>query len=216
MVIKYSDYKKTNYDATVRLFEKAKEQKVAQFIFISSANTIGYGSLKALGNETKKIQKPFTKLFYAQSKLQAEKYLLTQNKEIRVKILNPTFMIGAYDSKPSSGKIILMGLKKSIVFYPPGGKNFVPVKDVVNAVMNAFHKGTSGEKYLIAGTNLSYKTFFMELRNITNQKQVLIPIPKLLLLTVGTFGSFMQKLNIKTSLSSSNMKTLCVKNYYTN
>lgn len=215
-LIKYADYERTNYDATIRLFEKAKEQKVAQFIFISTANTIGYGSLKALGNETKKIQKPFTKLFYAQSKLQAEKYLLTQNKEIQVKILNPTFMIGAYDSKPSSGKIILMGLKKSIVFYPPGGKNFVPVKDVVNAVMNAFHKGTSGEKYLIAGTNLSYKTFFMELRNITNQKQVLIPIPKLLLLTVGTFGSFMQKLNIKTSLSSSNMKTLCVKNYYTN
>src|SRR5690554_7627760 len=75
-LIKYTDYERTNYDATIRLFEKAKEQKVAQFIFISTANTIGYGSLKALGNETKKIQKPFTKLFYAQSKLQAEKYLL--------------------------------------------------------------------------------------------------------------------------------------------
>lgn len=215
-LIKYADYERTNYDATIRLFEKAKERKVAQFIFISSANTIGYGNLKALGNETKKIQKPFAKLFYAQSKLQAEKYLLTQNKEIQIKILNPTFMIGAYDSKPSSGKIILMGLKKRIVFYPPGGKNFVPVKDVVNAIMNAFHKGTSGEKYLIAGTNLSYKTFFKELRSVTNQKQILIPIPKFLLLTVGTFGSFMQKLNIKTSLSSSNMKILCVKNYYTN
>lgn len=215
-LIKYADYERTNYDATIRLFEKAKERKVAQFIFISSANTIGYGNLKALGNETKKIQKPFAKLFYAQSKLQAEKYLLTQNKEIQIKILNPTFMIGAYDSKPSSGKIILMGLKKRIVFYPPGGKNFVSVKDVVNAIMNAFHKGTSGEKYLIAGTNLSYKTFFKELRSVTNQKQILIPIPKFLLLTVGTFGSFMQKLNIKTSLSSSNMKILCVKNYYTN
>lgn len=215
-LIKYADYERTNYDATIRLFEKAKEQKVAQFIFISTANTIGYGSLKALGNETKKIQKPFTKLFYAQSKLQAEKYLLTQNQEIQVKILNPTFMIGAYDSKPSSGKIILMGLKKRIVFYPPGGKNFVPVKDVVNAIINAFHKGTSGEKYLIAGTNLSYKTFFKELRSISNQKQILVPIPKFLLLTVGTFGSFMRKLNIETSLSSSNMKTLCVKNYYTN
>jgi len=215
-LIKYTDYERTNYDATIRLFEKAKEQKVAQFIFISTANTIGYGSLKALGNETKKIQKPFTKLFYAQSKLQAEKYLLTQNKEIQIKILNPTFMIGAYDSKPSSGKIILMGLKKRIVFYPPGGKNFVPVKDVVNAIINAFHKGTSGEKYLIAGTNLSYKTFFKELRSISNQKQILVPIPKFLLLTVGTFGSFMRKLNIETSLSSSNMKTLCVKNYYTN
>src|SRR5690554_7967565 len=102
-------------------------------------------------------------------------------------------MIGAYDSKPSSGKIILMGLKKRIVFYPPGGKNFVPVKDVVNAIINAFHKGTSGEKYLIAGTDLSYKTFFKELRNITTQKQILIPIPKLLFLTFDTFASFIHK-----------------------
>src|SRR5690606_350446 len=29
-LIKYADYEKTNYDATVRLFEKAKEQKVAR------------------------------------------------------------------------------------------------------------------------------------------------------------------------------------------
>src|SRR5690606_15069976 len=188
-LIKYTDYERTNYNATVRLFEKAKEQKVAQFIFISTANTIGYGNLKALGNETKKIQKPFVNLFYAQSKLQAEKYLLPQNKEIQVKILNPTFMIGAYESKPSSGKIILMGLKKRVVFYPPGGKNFVPVKDVVNAIINSFNKGASGQRYLIAGANLSYKTFFKELRRTSNQRQILIPIPKFFLLTIGSFGS---------------------------
>src|SRR5690554_3132681 len=80
-LIKYADYERTNYDATIRLFEKAKEQKVAQFIFISTANTIGYGSLKALGNETKKIQKPFTKLFNAQSKLKPKNNCLTKTKK---------------------------------------------------------------------------------------------------------------------------------------
>ena len=215
-LIKYHDYKKTNYDATIRLFEKSKTHNVSQFIFISTANTIGYGILDSLGNETEKIQKPFTNLFYAQSKLNAEKYLLTQNKGIQVKILNPTFMIGAFDSKPSSGKIILMGLKKRIVFYPPGGKNFVPVKDVANAIINAFHKGSPGEKYLICGTNLSYKTFFKELRSITNQKQLLLPIPKFLLMFMGFTGNILRLMKFKTSLSSLNMKTLCIKNYYTN
>jgi len=214
--IKYDDYKKINYDATIRLFEKAKEQKVSQFVFISTANTVGYGNSSSLGNETKEIQKPFTNLFYAQSKLNAEKYLLSQNTNIQVKILNPTFMIGAFDSKPSSGKIILMGLKKRIVFYPPGGKNFVPVKDVANAIINAFNKGSSGEKYLISGTNLSYKMFFKELRCITNQKQLLIPIPKIALLSMGFVGNILRIMRIKTSLSPTNMKTLCVKNYYSN
>ena len=215
-LIRYADYEKINYEATVRLFEIAKEQNVKRFIFISTANTIGYGSLKHLGTETQKIKKPFSKLDYAKSKQKAENYLLKKQHGINVKVLNPTFMIGPYDSKPSSGKIILMSLNKKIVFYPPGGKNFVPVKDVVSAIINSFQHGKSGEKYLISGNNLSYKEFFKELKEITDEKQFLIPIPAPVLMTVGMLGNFMRQLSIKTSLSSANMKALCVKNYYSN
>ena len=213
---RYADYEKINYEATVRLFEEAKEHNVEQFIFISTANTIGYGSLKDLGTETDKIKKPFSTLFYAQSKQKAEQYVLKNQQGINVKVLNPTFMIGPYDSKPSSGKIILMGLNKKIIFYPPGGKNFVPVKDVVSAIINSFRHGKSGEKYLISGNNLSYKEFFKKLREITEEKQLLIPIPMFVLMSVGFVGNLMRGLNVKTSLSSSNMKALCVKNYYSN
>lgn len=215
-LIRYADYEKTNYEATVRLFEIAKEHRVKQFIFISTANTIGYGSINHLGTETEKMKKPFSKLHYAKSKLAAEKYLLKNQQGIDVKVLNPTFMIGPYDSKPSSGKIILMSLNKKLVFYPPGGKNFVPVKDVVSAILNSFEHGKSGEKYLISGNNLSYKEFFGKLKEITDEKQLLIPIPMPVLMTIGVFGNLMRQLNVKTSLSSSNMKALCVKNYYSN
>jgi nucleoside-diphosphate-sugar epimerase len=215
-LIRYADYEKINYEATVRLFEIAKEQRVKQFIFISTANTIGYGSLKHLGTEAEKMKKPFSALHYAKSKLAAEKYLLKNQQGIDVKVLNPTFMIGPFDSKPSSGKIILMSLNKKLVFYPPGGKNFVPVKDVVSAIINSFHHGKSGEKYLISGNNLSYKEFFGKLKEITDEKQLLIPIPMPVLMTIGVFGNLMRQLNIKTSLSSANMKALCVKNYYSN
>src|SRR5690606_6743139 len=72
-LLEYEDYDKINYRATIKLFEESKKQNVKQFIFISSANTIGYGSLKHLGNETFNIKYPFSDLFYAQSKLKAEK-----------------------------------------------------------------------------------------------------------------------------------------------
>lgn len=215
-LIRYADYEKINYEATVRLFEIAKENSVEQFIFISTANTIGYGSLKHLGTETEKIRKPFSKLYYAQSKLKAEKYLLNNQRGINVKVLNPTFMIGPLDSKPSSGKIILMGLNKKVIFYPPGGKNFVPVKDVVSAIINSFQHGKSGEKYLISGNNLSYKEFFKRLNEITDEKQLMIPVPMVMLRSVGLVGNLMRQLNVKTSLSSANMNALCVNNYYSN
>jgi len=215
-LLRYSDYDKINYQATKRLFEKSLANNVSQFIFISTANTIGHGCAKHLGTESQSIKKPFNQLYYAQSKLKAEKYLLTQESNTKVKILNPTFMIGAFDNKPSSGKIILMGMNKKFIFYPPGGKNFVAVKDVVNAITKSFENGTEKEKYLIAGENLSYRDFFSKLTHITQQKSFLIPIPKLLLLALGIIGNGLRKLNIRTSLSFPNMQTLCLKNYYSN
>ena len=215
-IARYSDYEKINYDATVRLFEYARKQSVKQFIFISTANTIGYGNIHSLGNESLKIKKPFSQLEYAKTKLKAEAYLLANNQRIEVKILNPTFMIGPYDSKPSSGKIILMSLNKKVVFCPPGGKNFVAVKDVVKGIINSFEHGKSGERYLIAGENLSYKTFFKKLRKEQQQKQILIFIPKFILKILGCAGSLLRVFKIKTSLSLVNTRILCVNNYYCN
>ncbi|SFI76271.1 NAD dependent epimerase/dehydratase family protein [Myroides guanonis] len=215
-LLTYAAYEKVNYEATIRLFEKSIKHNILKFVFISTANTIGYGNLEFLGTETQKIKEPFDKLYYAQSKLKAEEYLLSHQTKIGVTILNPTFMIGPYDSKPSSGKIILMGMNKRWVFYPPGGKNFVAVNDVVDAIFKSFNAKSKREKYLIAGENLSYKAFFKKLNHNTKQRTVLIPIPKILLLSLGVFGNFLRFCKIKTSLHLVNMKTLCIKNYYSN
>ena len=215
-LLTYSGYEHVNYRATVRLFEKTVQYGVGRFIFVSTANTIGYGSRETPGRESYNIKPPFSRLFYAQSKKKAEDYLLSRCCAVQVKIINPTFMIGPYDSKPSSGKIILMGLHKKWIPYPPGGKNFVAVKDVVKGIINSFDRGRSGEKYLLAGENLSYRSFFQRLNRNARQQAVLIPVPGLLLQLLGRAGTVLRRFGIKTSISLVNMKTLCVKNYYSN
>ncbi len=210
------EYDLVNTQATIRLYEISKKQGVRQFIFVSTANTIGFGSLTSLGAETQSIKKPFSKLCYAQSKWKAEEYLLRHRHEVDIRILNPTFMIGPYDTKPSSGKIIRTALGKKVVFYPPGGKNFVPVKDVAKAIVQSFKFGSSGEKYLIAGENLTYGAFFRRLRKVSRDRQWLIPIPHVLLLLMGIFGDLIRSLNIRSSLSSVHMRILCTKNFYAN
>lgn len=215
-LLHYSDYDRVNYQATARLFEKAKEYNISAFIYISSANTIGYGDFKNPGTEDNPMREPFTKHFYAQSKLKAEQYLIQSNNSIDLRILNPAFMIGPNDSKPSSGKIIVRALHKSIVFYPPGGKSFVPVKDVVEAVIQSFTNGKSNERYLISGENMSYLEFYKKLQQITRDFQIFVRIPKFILVVLGYFGFLLRKSGIKTSLSISNMQSLCIQNYYSN
>lgn len=215
-LIYYRDYQKTNYDATIQLFNAATYCKVKKFIFVSTANTLGFGSLTNLGDETKKIKSPFTSSFYAKSKLETEEYLLQKSDEMEVLIVNPTFMLGAYDTKPSSGRIILMGWKKKILFYPPGGKNFVHVKDVAYGIIKSLEKGKNKEKYILANKNHSYFEFFEKLNLIANQNPIMIKIPKYILIGLGYFGDGIRLLNIRTSISSTNMKALCIDNFYSN
>jgi dihydroflavonol-4-reductase len=215
-LLHYHDYKKINYDATVHLFAQAVAAGVEKFLFVSTANTLGYGNSAHSGNERASQLYPFTHSYYAQSKLETENYLLQQNRETKVIIVNPTFMIGAYDSKPSSGKIIFWVWKKNLVFYPKGGKNFVHAEDAAEGIIKAIKKGNNGEKYLLANENLSYKEFFQKVNIITRQNPFMVPIPNSALVMLGLIGDYMRKLKIKTNLSSSNMKALRINNFYSN
>ena len=107
------------------------------------------------------------------------------------------FIIGAYDSKPSSGKILLFGVRHGVQWCPAGGKNFVHASDVARGIVNALTMGRVGECYLLAGENLTYKEFFLLLNKIAGRKRLLIKIPKGIIHLAGAladaWGGFIGK-----------------------
>lgn len=214
-LLKYSDYYQTNCASTKNLLDAAIRMKVRKFIFVSTANTIGYGlDQSEINPEQKPMKAPFTKSFYAQSKAAAETCLLQYKDKIEVNIINPTFIIGAYDSKPGSGKIVLMSLKNRILFYPPGGKNFVTAGDVCTIIEKCIRNGENGRRYLAIGENLSYAQFFKQLKSLHGQRQWLIPAPSFTLVALGLAGDLLRYFNIKTNLCSNNMSMLLSKTFY--
>ncbi|PJJ67085.1 NAD-dependent epimerase/dehydratase family protein [Chryseobacterium geocarposphaerae] len=212
-LLSYEGYRKVNYEGVVHLLSQSVNAE--KFLFVSTANTLGFGSLDDLGTENDQWKYPFNESFYAKSKLEAENFLLENNKT-KVIIVNPTFMIGAYDNKPSSGKIIFWVWKKKLVFYPKGGKNFVNAEDAAKGICKALEKGKPGEKYLLANENLKYKDFFKIVNNVTGQQSVLFLIPDFILIFLGFTGDFLRFIKIKTNLSSANMKALRIDNFYSN
>lgn len=214
---RYSDYYNVNYTATKQLMQAAVKMQVKKFIYVSTANTIGYGADDTLPVPEQKLMKPpFTRSFYARSKAAAEQYILEERSRIDVIIINPTFMIGAYDSKPSSGKIILMGIKRRVLFCPPGGKNFVAAADVAMVIERCIHAGKNGKRYLAAGENLSYTGFFKKIRLQTRKAQWILPLPGVVLRLMGYIGDGLRYCNIRTNLSSNNMRILRIHNFYNN
>lgn len=213
---RYKDYRKVNAEATGNLVQAAVAEKVKRFIYISTANTIGYGTSENPGDESRDICKPFTGSFYAMSKLEGEKIVLSSKDQIEVIILNPSFMLGAFGSKHGSGRLVLSGYHKKVIFYPEGGKSFVHVQDVAKAVVAALDKGRHGEKYLITNENLSFREFYHKLSLMTNNHPFYIRIPRLVFILAGWFGYILRLAGFSTELTPANMKSLCSYLFYSN
>ena len=214
----YEDYHKINAVGAGLIVKVSEELKIDKLVFVSTANTVGYGSPNQLADETYPIQPPFSNSYYAQSKVEAEKiFSNAANKNGKhVLIVNPSFMIGDYDTKPSSGKLMLMGFRKTVLFIPGGGKNFVPVKDVARVVCNALTQGRSGERYLATGENMSFLEYYNLQSKIANYKQFIIIIPDFFLKIVGITGDILRKIGLKTEICSMNINQLLIREYYSN
>jgi len=215
---KTSDYYPVNVDATANIVEAVQNENCKRLIFVSTANTMGFGTVVNPGNERTPVSPLFLKSGYAKSKLLAQDLVLeaVKNRKIDAVVVNPTFMIGPVDHNPHSGRIFNMILKKRFVICPPGGKNFVDVRDATKGIVNAITDGNSGECYLLAGENLSFHDFFLKVNMIAKHKATLISLPAQLLIIFGVIGSIFQCLGIHSELNYTNARILCTGNYFDN
>ncbi len=217
-LLRYEDYFQVNVDGSSTVIRVANELNINKLIFISTANTIGYGTFDRPADETLSIQFPFSDSFYARSKAEAERLFSEAADRLgrHVIIVNPTFMIGAYDTKPSSGKLLLNGINKCLLFVPKGGKNFVSANDVATAVCNALTMGRNGERYLASGINLSFKAFYKLQSRIGGYFQMVMILPNTLLKCLAKVGDLLRYLGIRTEICSMNLKQLMIQEYYSN
>ena len=128
---------------------------------------------------------------YIDSKYLAQKLLIERHNEtgLPVIIVNPTYMIGPFDSGPSSGKMIIGLYKNKFPGYSSGGKNFVYSADVAVAAVNALSMGRLGECYIAGNENLQYNEFFKKACEIRNKTFKLIKVPNFIILIVGILNS---------------------------
>lgn len=212
----YTSYFDSNVVLTRNLLQFAIRLKVKRFIFISTANTIGHGSAEHPGDENSPMSRLFEKSWYARSKREAELEVLKRQAEISALILNPSFMIGGKETGTSSGKFMKQLKIRHLLFVPPGSKSYVSVEDVSRAIILAFEKGGSGNRFLLSSECISYSNLCEMHSKLKHKKQIIIVLPRVLLLILGALGQFLGVFGVKTSISINNMKILCEKVHYSN
>ncbi|MBN2773321.1 MAG: NAD-dependent epimerase/dehydratase family protein [Prolixibacteraceae bacterium] len=187
--------RKVNIEGTRNLVEAAIENKVKRIVHVGTANSFGAGTKENPGDESSPFSAGKYKLDYIDSKYKVQQILLNEYKKSNTKIVivNPTFMLGPFDSKPSSGQFLLALYQKQVPGYTKGGRNFLYVKDAAVAVVNALTKGRPGECYILAGTNLTYKEFNEVLEKTFGIKPPKIRFPKPAIMTYGVLSEIAGK-----------------------
>lgn len=212
-LLRYEDYAAFNVRAIENVIAVARAEGIRRVVLVSSSNAVGNGTPDKLGDETTPVNGAFVKQFYGRSKVEAER-VLREATDIEGIIINPCFMLGEFDSKPSSGEIIRRGYGKSVVFAPPGGKNFLDVAAAAVALVNAAQIGRAGQNYLLAGQNLSIADFMRLLARLTGKRSLILVVPRFALKIAGYFGDLLRLIGVQTQISSTNMQIICTKEYY--
>ena len=217
--IEFEFYREVNVDSTKNVVQAVLRQGNKRLVYVSTANTFGPGSKENPGTELSPFTLGHYNSGYINSKYMAQQYVLQQvvTHQLDAVVVNPNFIIGPYDAKPSSGKIVLFGLKRGLQWCPPGGRNFIHARDVARGIHSALKVGRKGQCYLLGGENLTYHEFFSLLNLITGRKRRLIVVPKEIVHAAGALASTWSRLTHRTfPFNKANAYLLTLDNYYSN
>jgi dihydroflavonol-4-reductase len=152
---------RTNVIGTRVMAEAAKTAGVPLFVHTSSIATVGYSPDGIPIGETATNNFVPLKLLYHESKRLAEEEALDAIRYgVRVVILNPGVLYGPRSLNHTFGHTMLELAAGKIPGHPTGGLSIADVDDVALAFAFALDKANSGERYILAGTNLTYAHAF--------------------------------------------------------
>jgi len=142
----------TNVSGTRNMLKAAIYQGVRKFIHFSSIHAFQIGSPDRMLDETRPLVETH-KTIYEFTKAEGEREVLKAVKEgLDAVILNPTAVIGPFDYRGSLlGQALLKIYQNKLPFLISGGYNWVDVRDVVSASIQAIESGRKGEKYILSG-----------------------------------------------------------------
>lgn len=182
-------------DATRALLAAMGRAGVGRMVLCSSSITVGFGPIDAPGDEDSPLDpdrvygRAGALRVYYDSKLESER-LAAEAGQV---IVNPDYVLGAWDVKPTSGQLLLSVAQGRMPVHPKGGKCFVDADDCAIGHLRAMELGQPGRRYLLGNHNASYREFMSIVAEVAGRRPPMLPVPDLALGLVGRVGRLLQR-----------------------
>ncbi len=148
--------RRVNVQGTRNVVQAALAAGVPRLVYTSSQGALGFAPDDTPLDETQRFNIPPDAYPYGYSKHLAEQEVQAAVAQgLSAVIVNPSVVMGPRDVYLLNSRIILEIARGRIPLMPPGGINVVDVHDVARGHLLALQNGRVGERYLLAGHNVS-------------------------------------------------------------
>jgi dihydroflavonol-4-reductase len=168
-------HRQINVEGTRNIAEAARAEG-SKLVCVSSVNALGLGSKQKPATESH-AEPGIIPCGYVVSKRESDEMIAREiEKGLRAVTVYPGFMLGPWDWKPSSGRLLLALATLFTPFYPLGGCSVADSRDVASGVLAAMNRAKVGSRYILAGANMSYKQIFDLMTSVTGAKGPTLPL----------------------------------------
>lgn len=170
---------KTNVDGTRSILEAAKRAGLSRVVYTSSVATVGIPRDGSPGTEATAVTLSDMIGHYKRSKFLGEQVAReAAGHGLDVVIVNPSTPIGPGDVKPTpTGQMVIDAAAGRMPAYVDTGLNIVHVDDVAAGHVLAYHRGRSGERYILGGKDMTLREILVEIARITGGRPPRIRLP---------------------------------------
>lgn len=186
-----------NVEGVARVLAAVARVGGPRLVHTSSTVAVGVSEAEAPCNEDSPWNLPAHRLDdgYATTKHQAELLVMEAAAAGQdVVIVNPGYMFGPLDARPSSGRLLLDVVKGKIPGVTPGFNSFCDARNVARGMIAAAACGQPGRRTILAGHNLSYAEAFQRIAAVAGTSPPTRSVPAWLGQGLGAIGDLQSKL----------------------
>lgn len=177
-----------NIGLTRRLIDISLETGIGRFIHTSSISAFGFHH--SIITETSPSTALSSGVNYLRSKYLGEQQVkeAVKDKGLDAVILNPCAIMGSHD-KHNWSQLFALIKQNELPGIPPGEGSYCHVEAVAAAHIQAYRKGKTGENYILAGTDCSFKEVVQKIGNLLNTSVPQRTTPTWVIKLLGWWGS---------------------------
>ena len=170
---------RTNVEGTRNISAAALRAGVQRLVFTSSLAALGIPAPGRELSEADQFNMRPRSFPYGYSKHLAECELSRAVAAgLPAVTVNPSVVIGPLDVNRIAGAMFVEAARGRLRVAAPGGTNFVSVTDVVHGHIAAAECGRVGERYILAGENLSFHGAFATVCDIVGRPGPSVVLPR--------------------------------------